>query len=401
MKLFISLKKPGLFIIAILFLSSCSQNKSAKMVSEIGSHIDSLKQIYAPDGRIALWNISIDNEANGITLTGEVESEKAQSDILNLSSKYPGIKIDCKLLPKNELGVTSFALVNNSVATIRATGKHVAEIVNQSLLGTPVKVFKKEGGWYLIQTPNHYFGWINQASIVLLDSARLKEMQGEKKIMYYKQFGFSYSSPDSKSQTVSDLVIGCILPAIGEDHAFYKVKYPDNRIAFVKKDEVKDLNLLFNKTPQGNELVETAKKFLGIPYLWGGFSSKAIDCSGFTSTIYFLNGIILQRDASQQSKCGKEITSNFDYSSLLAGDLMFFGRRKSDSLPEKVTHAAMYIGEGNFIQSSGNVRITNMDSSRLDYESNFVRAIRIIGQENGKTIQRISDNESFTILKSN
>lgn len=401
MKLFISLKKTGLFIVAILFLSSCSQNKSAKMVSEIGSRIDSLKRMYAPDNRIALWNISIDNDADGITLTGEVESEKAQSDILNLSSKYPGIKIDCKLLPKNKLGFTSYALINNSVATIRAQGKHVAEIVNQSLLGTPVKVFKKEGGWYLIQTPNQYFGWINQASIVLLDSARLKEMQGEKKIVYYRQFGFSYSSPDIKSQTVSDLVIGCILPVIGEKHAFYKVKYPDNRIAFVKKDEVIDLNLLINKTPGEKELVETAKKFLGIPYLWGGFSSKAIDCSGFTSTIYFLNGIILQRDASQQYKCGKEITSNFDYSSLLPGDLMYFGRRKSDSLPEKVTHAAMYIGEGNFIQSSGNVRITNMDNSRLDYEPNFVRAIRIIGQENDKTIQRISDNEFFTILKSN
>ena len=118
----------------------------------------------------------------------------------------------------------------------------------------------------------------------------------------------------------------------------------------MKKEETEDLNIVFNKKPEGDALVKTAKKFNGIPYLWGGFSSKAIDCSGFTSNIYFLNGIILQRDASQQIKFGKEITSNYEYTNLLKGDLLFFGRKANDSVPEKVIHVGMYIGDSEFIQ---------------------------------------------------
>jgi len=397
-------KRLLIFLVAIVILGSCSETNTSSLVSELVGKVDALKQIYAPDLRIARWNVSIKKDNGGIAIVGDVGNNKAQSDLQKLKLMYPDLKINVKLLPENHAGFTDFALVNNSVSSIRAEGRHVAEMVNQSLLGTPVKVFKKEGGWYLVQTPNQYLGWINKADIVLLDSARLKEYKNEKKIIFNRQYGFSYTKPDSKSQVVSDLVIGCMLPVIGSENNFYKVIYPDKRIAFVEKDEVIGSDILLNKNPEEKELVETAKKFIGIPYLWGGGSSKAIDCSGFTSMIYFMNGIILQRDASQQAKYGKEITSDFVSTNLQPGDLLFFGRKATASLPEKVTHVAMYIGNGDFIHASGKVRISSMDSTKAnfaaEYALDFVRAVRIIGQENGKTIQRIADNKYYKILKS-
>ena len=392
-----------IFLITIVILGSCSETNESSLVSEITGSIDSLKQIFAPDTRIALWNVSVKKDHNELSVVAEVENKNAQVALAKLKTRFPSVNFSVSLLP-DPTGKTKLALVNNSVSNIRKEGRHSAELVNQALLGTPVNVFKKEGGWYLIQTPNQYLGWINKADIVLFDSAGLHEYETGKKIVYNRQCGFSYTKPDNQSQVVSDLVIGCILPVTGNKNNFYKVKYPDGRVAFVSKEEAIDLDELFSKKPEGKELVNTALKFNGIPYLWGGFSSKAIDCSGFTSTIYFLNGIILQRDASQQTKYGKEITTGFNYTNLQPGDLLFFGRKAKGSLPEKVTHVAMYIGHGEFIHASGKVRISSMDSTKTNYDAGyarrFVRAVRIIGQENSKTIQKFSDNLFYKILNS-
>ncbi|MEN8121587.1 MAG: SH3 domain-containing C40 family peptidase [Bacteroidota bacterium] len=397
--------KNKLFYLFILsFFVSCTIQNSDSSLSGINNDIDSLKNIYAPDTRIALWNILIEDNENKVTITAEVDNEKAKADLLKtLSSKYPDIDLTVNLLPEKK--TNSMALVNNSVCNIRDEACHSAELVNQVLLGKPVKLLKKEDGWYLIQTPNQYIGWVKSSEIVRFDSTSLKEYKTTKKIIFNKQYGFSYTLPDSKSQIVTDLVVGCILPVIGNKKKFYKVKYPDNRVAFVKKDEVVDIDLFINKKPEENGLVNTAKKFIGIPYLWGGSSSKSIDCSGFTSNIYFLNGIIIQRDASQQVKYGKEITTSYDYTDLLPGDLLFIGRRANDSLPEKVTHVIMYIGDSEFIHASstfGNVKINSMDSTRANYfpgyVSSFIKTIRIIGEENGSTIEKITNNKFYKTI---
>lgn len=396
--------KNNLFFLFILsFFVSCTIPDRNSLLSDITKDIDSLKNIYAPDTRIVLWNIIIQNNDDNLTIIAEVDNEEAETDLLKtLSKKYPTSDITVNLLPEEHASSQTHAIINNSVSSIRGEARHRAELVNQVLLGTPIKILKKEEGWYLIQTPNQYIGWINSADIVKFDSTKLNEYKNTKKIIYNKQYGFSYILPDSKSQVVTDLVVGCILPVIDSKKGFFEVKYPDNRIAFVKKDEVISMDVVFNKVPRGNALVKTAKRFNGIPYLWGASSSKSIDCSGFTSNIYFLNGIILQRDASQQIKYGKEISSDFDYSELLQGDLLFFGRKANDSLPEKVTHVAMYIGDGEFIHASGKVKINSMDSTRAnhisEYVSSFIRTVRIIGQENGNTIEKITSNKFYKTI---
>ncbi len=402
MKELIYIKRLVIFLIAVVIFGSCSETNVDPLVSEITGRLDSLKQVYAPDTRIAIWNVAIHNQKdNKIQVDAEVQDSQALKALLKLKSEYPKVNFIVKILP-DPTEKKIYALIDNSVTGIRRRTTRASEMLSQALLGTPVKVFKKKGEWYYIQTPNQYFGWINQKDIVRFDAAGLKKYETGKKIVFNRQYGFSYTRPNTKSQVVSDLVVGCILPVKSEVSGFYQVEYPDGRQAFVKKDQVIDLKTLFQKKPVGKELVKTALKFNGIPYLWGGFSSKGIDCSGFSSAIYYLNGIVLQRDASQQTKTGKEITTDYDFTKLQPGDLLFFGRKAKGSVPEKVTHVAMYIGNGRFIHSSGRVHISCMDPANPDfekkYESLFVRAVRIIGYDNGKTIQRIADNPFYKML---
>jgi cell wall-associated NlpC family hydrolase len=156
----------------------------------------------------------------------------------------------------------------------------------------------------------------------------------------------------------------------------------------VRSNELVPAEEIFFKSTLKESLVETALKFHGIPYLWGGSSSKNIDCSGLVCNVYFMNGIQLPRDADMQALIGRELTTTMAPDGLEPGDLLFFGRKASEEAEENVTHVAMYIGDGEYIHSAGyreRVGINSMDSSKENfiesYPDIFVRAVRILGEE--------------------
>jgi len=387
--------------VLIMVVSSCTMTNNKKISDKISADIDSLKKIYAPDTRVVVWDISVIIENDSVKIIAESDNSEAVDHLKKIiSEKYSHAVLNIRLLPENEPERNVHAIVNNSVASIRGEPKHSAELVNQAFLGTPVRILKKHKGWYLAQTPNKYLGWINGDDIVLFNAEQLANFKQFNKIVYKKQSGSSYVEPDISSQVVSDLVIGCILAVTETGNRFYQVQYPDGRKAYVLKDEIVEMMTVFNRIPDQENLVNTAKKFYGIPYLWGGFSSKAIDCSGFTSTVYFLNGVVIQRDASQQIRYGTEISAEFEYKDLLPGDLLFFtGVDHLETNPKRVTHVGIYIGDSEFIHASGKVKINSMDSSRKnfdpEYRNTYIRTMRIIGNVGTESIEKITENKFY------
>jgi hypothetical protein len=102
------------------------------------------------------------------------------------------------------------------------------------------------------------------------------------------------------------------------------------------------------------ELVRSARSFLGVPYLWGGTSAETgFDCSGLTMTVYQLNGFDLPRTSSQQFSTGSPV----DRASLAKGDLLFFTGGGN-----KVSHVGIYAGNGQFIHASGKGKQIRVDS---------------------------------------
>jgi hypothetical protein len=108
-----------------------------------------------------------------------------------------------------------------------------------------------------------------------------------------------------------------------------------------------------------SELVETAKRFIGIPYRWGGITvDNGFDCSGLTMVCYRLNGLNLPRVSRNQFQAGKWVPKT----DLRPGDLVFFATKGGT----RVTHVGMYIGDGNFIhapRTGKNVRIEKLSNS--------------------------------------
>ena len=95
-----------------------------------------------------------------------------------------------------------------------------------------------------------------------------------------------------------------------------------------------------------NEIVGTARKFIGVPYRWGGSSRReGFDCSGLTLVVYQLNGLNLPRSSKQQYRFGTPIRKN----QLSQGDLVFF----ATSGGRRVSHVGIYVGKGKFIHAPG------------------------------------------------
>ena len=130
-------------------------------------------------------------------------------------------------------------------------------------------------------------------------------------------------------------------------------------------------NLRFDDTNPSKENIETiAKKMNGFPYLWGGTSSKGVDCSGFTKMAYFMNGFIIPRDASQQINAGKTVDKELNFEGLEKGDLIFFGSKATAEKKQRVTHVGIWLGNNKmeFIHASGNVHLGSMDIKQSNYD---------------------------------
>lgn len=364
-----------LLLSGVLLISYACEAPKDEQVSQL---IAELRSEYAPDKRVALWDIEY---KNGI-LKGETNLPEAHQKLLeSLDQQGVAYKDSINMLPDATLDGKTQALVTISVANIRSAARHSAELATQALMGTPLNVLKKEGTWYLIQTPEGYISWVDAAGISLKNAAEIQEWNETDKLISTEMLGYIYSTPDA-NEFVSDLTAGNILKDLGKTGSFYHVALPDGRTGYVRQTEVLPFpNWLASRELSDENLIHTAKKMMGAPYLWGGTSPKGVDCSGFTKTIYFLNGMIIPRDASQQVREGKEVDTSKNWENLEVGDLLFFGEPATNNTPERVVHVGMWIGNHSFIHSRGRVRISSFEPSNEhfdEYELNrYLRTKRI------------------------
>ena len=156
----------------------------------------------------------------------------------------------------------------------------------------------------------------------------------------------------------------------GTEGDYYKVSYPDGRIAYLSnKIAVTEREWRSTLKQDAASIIQTAYTLVGVPYMWGCNSSKGVDCSGFVRTVLFDHDIIIPRDASQMAYIGQHIDIAPDCSNLQPGDLIFFGRKATATKKEHVSHVAIYVGNQKFIHSLGFVREASFNPQDANYDA--------------------------------
>ncbi|KEY17742.1 C40 family peptidase [Kaistella antarctica] len=209
-----------------------------------------------------------------------------------------------------------------SVAAIRAEQSHQSEMTSQLLYGETVDVLEDKGKFIKIKMDfDGYEGWIDAQQI-----SKISE----------DYFDHRKTQLVNSTLQMYNTSQGAILLSIGSE-----VNSEKSETEFLKKQDV----------------AETAKQFLNVPYLWSGRSFFGIDCSGFVQLIYKVHGISLPREAQPQAEIGK-VLSFVEESK--AGDLAFF--ENTDGL---ITHVGMMLNNQEIIHAYGKVRVDLLDSTGI------------------------------------
>lgn len=380
-------------VILMLLLSVTNLTQAQiSYFKSINSNIQSIQKQLVPDKRVAIFSIGIKDTLNPVvTLKGETNLPEGKTRVVSLLQEK-GIRFvdSVRVLPDHTLGEKTWAIVTLSVANMRTGPDHPDELATQALMGTPVKVLEKDNGWYRIQTPDQYIGWVDGRGIALKTEKEMTEWKQSKRFVFKQMVGFAVDAPKKKASHVSDLVLCDLFEIVSEAKGYFQIRFPDGRTGFVKKTDCLSFQEWTSKKPDAQAIISVAKQMLGVPYLWGGTSCKAVDCSGMTKTAHYSQGIILARDASQQARYGQPLDFNH-LKNLEPGDLLFFGRSA-----QRITHVGLYLGNDQYINAAGLVRINNINPQSPDFSSNdrkdFVAACRVLNSLNTEGIVLVKDH---------
>lgn len=211
-----------------------------------------------------------------------------------------------------------------TVAPVRAENSDRAEIVTEILFGESADILEVNKNWTKIKMHyDNYEGW--------MDTKQIRPVTDE----YLANRKVTLITEDFSSVMTND---GKTLLSMGSE-----VEFP--AVASRRSHDVRE------------SIALTAKEFLNIPYLWGGKSFFAVDCSGFVQLVYKIHNIKMPRDTYQQAEVG-EALSFVEESQ--PGDLAFFENSEG-----KIIHVGIMLENQKIIHASGKVRIDTLDSSGI------------------------------------
>lgn len=303
-------------------------------------------------------------------------------------------------------------VTTNKGKTNKDVDVKIVPLINGSKIGklknnSEVMIISKINGWTYIQTDT-ISGWVRSENVTqtLVGKDDGKETGDKKdetttntkdddlsdkkedsifktKTMYAKDIINIRKEPNTTSSIIMVVDTNTELKVIGESGNWYKVNTSSGD-AYISKDLLSDKKVTVtnrgnvdrtedknnNKEAEdntstsdlskedsstaGSQIVSYAKKFLGVPYIYGGASPSGFDCSGFTMYVYKHFGISMAHGAQSQAKLGKKISADKSSKSSLLnnlkpGDLVFFLDYET---MDEIGHCGIYIGDGNFIHAS-------------------------------------------------
>ncbi|MBS1526262.1 MAG: C40 family peptidase [Bacteroidetes bacterium] len=247
-----------------------------------------------------------------------------------------------------------YGICNLAVIPLRAEPSDKSEQVSQVLFGEAFEIAEWKDRWVKIKTAyDDYEGWIGRLQFAMLGHIAYKTLKQSPAPITYRAVTQAWKKPDNSV---------LYLP-VSSSLVFLK-----GTTCHINNEKFEIIGEIGETEP----IDITAKSFLNTAYLWGGRTHYGIDCSGFTQTVFRLQGIQLKRDAYMQATQGRTI----DFiSEAKLGDLAFF-----DNEEGRITHVGIMLNNGLIIHASGRVKIDNVDSQGIfsEEQKRYTHKLRII-----------------------
>ena len=256
------------------------------------------------------------------------------------------------------------AVVNTPICPLMTQPRPDCELADEALFGMVVEVLEETApDYWKIRTHYRYEGYAPVSCLVVGDRAAEEWEALPKKVVLHKNTCDVMAGPKVQSWPLVTLTMGAVVGvtqapeldrSTGTPTGWQRISLPGGREGYVRSswlDTYYESPIGLPEEELRQRLVDTARLFARSHYRWGGKTPLGVDCSGLVSMSYLLNGIIIWRDAS--IKEGFPIHA-IDLKDAKAGDLLFFPG-----------HVAMYLGQGQYIHSTGKAGSDGVDFNSL------------------------------------
>jgi cell wall-associated NlpC family hydrolase len=248
-----------------------------------------------------------------------------------------------------EYGICNLALI-----PLRAEPSDRSEQVSQILFGEAFEILEWRDRWVRVVTAyDNYEGWIGRLQFAMLGHIAYKSLKQNPAPVTYRAVTQAWKKANNSV---------LYLP-VSSSLVFLK-----GTTCHINNEKFE----IIGEIGETESIDIAAKSFLNTPYLWGGRTHYGIDCSGFTQTVFRLQGIHLLRDARMQAEQGDTV----DFiSEARLGDLAFF-----DNEEGKITHVGIMLNNSEIIHASGRVKIDHIDSQGIysEEQKKYTHKLRII-----------------------
>lgn len=342
------------------------------------------------------------NENENTTSESETNSgnETTEGSEQNTTDEQPADAESANQTGNEQEGTTSE--MQNQVATVNSrTPIRIVPLINGSVLEnlkdkTEVTIINEINGWTYVQTGT-ISGWVRTDSLIIKETNgkktsknesnntkddKEKEEENVSKFEERTMYAIDYVNVRKEASPEAEVLMlvepNASFKVIGETGDWYEVETSQGK-AFISKELLSEKQVTnrgnVSRTNKGennnkkesttkekndknsvkaSEVVSYAKKFLDVPYVYGGASPSGFDCSGFTMYVFDHFGISMRHGAQAQAKLGEPVKANKNSKSSLLnnlreGDLVFFLDYET---MDEIGHCGIYIGNGNFIHAS-------------------------------------------------
>jgi len=292
------------------------------------------------DSRIHYCQLDVDAlERNHCMLSGTVLDAESLAEVQSdLAARFPTVTFDTQNVTLLSQTPPRLFTVGTNVTSVHSEPSWRAEQMTQALHGWTVEVLLEQELWAFVRQTSGYLGWMYRPYLTNVGPPPSTHM-------VYKPVAELLAEPQRAAPLVGRVVAGTAVAVTAVQKDWAQLSLANEQRGWVPQVFLRPLDEMpRDENGRRQTIVQTARTFMGVPYLWGGGTALGIDCSAFAQLTHRLAGLEIPRDADMQFGAGKPIEPPFQ-----PGDLFFFGSERGH---RAISHVGISLGGWRTIHSS-------------------------------------------------